>query len=234
MEQVNSNEGVAIEIVSRVQWRAVFSGLAVAAGALAVCMGFSWALGLSTFQPTADHARGLTLGNVIWGAVALWIASFCGAYVAALTGRSTDGRSGVLHGLVVWGSIAGLLGFFVTIFLSGLMPALLRMSGETAAVPPSTIQSTRALSEAVQIAGTSLWLYWAGIVGGLVTSVVGGMLASRTERKMPRPIGVRVPMQPSVPQPVCRERSPPRTVPRHARSRASWRLHHGFSTSGLR
>src|SRR6185436_2353082 len=128
MDQTEMREGIAIEAVSRVQLRAVFSGLMVAVGSLAVCMGFSWAISLSTFQPDASHARGLTLGNVIWGSVALWISIFCGSYVAAMVGRSPDNKTGVLHGLVVWGSTAGLLGFVFLGLFSGFFGALVQLS----------------------------------------------------------------------------------------------------------
>ncbi|HWE26569.1 MAG TPA: hypothetical protein VHB97_01145, partial [Polyangia bacterium] len=76
MEETLGREGLAVELVSRVQLRAVFSGLAVAVGCYTICMGISWAIGFSTFQPTADHARGLTLANLIWGAIAVWISLF--------------------------------------------------------------------------------------------------------------------------------------------------------------
>ena len=86
MEETVFRENFAVELVSRVRWRAVLSGLAVTAGCYGLCMGFSWAVGLSTFQPTADHARGLALRNLIWGAIALWLSLFFGSFVAAIGG----------------------------------------------------------------------------------------------------------------------------------------------------
>ena len=44
MDETIGRDGVAIELVSRVQLRAIFSGMAVAMGCLAVCMGLSWAI----------------------------------------------------------------------------------------------------------------------------------------------------------------------------------------------
>jgi hypothetical protein len=198
------NQDSRIELVSRVQLRAVLSGLAVAAGCLAVCLGFSSAVGLSTFQPTLDYARGLALGTIIWGAIALWISLFCGAYVAALVGRSLDGRTGVLHGLVVWGAAAGLIGAALVAMFSGFLPALMRLGGSEAqlAIPSGAVVSAHAVGQFSRIAGLTAWLYWAGIVGGLLTSIVGGRLGARSEGRLPRRrVGVRVPPTPGIPQP---------------------------------
>ena len=199
-------EGVEVELVSRVQLRAVLSGLAVAAGCFAVCMGLSWAIGLSMFQTTAEHARGLALGNVIWGAIALWISIFFGAFVAALVGRSPEGRTGVLHGLVVWGATAALLGCMLMLMFSSVASSLMRLGGTqlAAGAPVVTEQNIRALGHLAHATGMIVWVDWAGIVGGLITSILGGLSGARSEGRAPRRIGVRVPVStttPGVPQP---------------------------------
>jgi hypothetical protein len=199
MEEVVEREGVAVEMVSRVQLRAVISGLAVGVGCFAICMGLSWAIGLSTFAPTAGHARGLALGNLIWGAIALWISMFFGGYVAALTGRSPERKSGILHGLVVWGATAGALGFGIAVMFSRVLFDIVQLTGEGTAAPAV---GPRAIGGLVHAAGLTLWLYWAGIAGGLLTSIAGGLAGARSEGKAPRRIGVRVPPpRPTIPQP---------------------------------
>jgi hypothetical protein len=197
MEEVVERDRVAVELVSRVQVRAVLSGLVVAAGVYAMCMGFSWAIGLSTFQPTVDHARGLALGNVIWGAIAGWISIFFGGYVAALVGRSSDARSGVLHGLVVWGATAAIFGLLIAFVFGGVLGTILQMgvTGNLPAIGPARLDTLR------QAAGLTVWLYWAGIVGGLFTSILGGFLGARSEIRAPRRVGARVPVGPGVPHP---------------------------------
>jgi hypothetical protein len=192
-------QGVAVEIVSRVQLRAVFSGLAVGIGVFAICMGLAWAIGLSTFKPTADHARGLALGSIIWGAIALWISMFCGAAVAAVAGRSPDARTGVLHGLVVWGAAAGALGFAIALLFGRLLGDIVQMSGGQMAGPAVT---PRMIGGLVKAAGLTAWMYWAGIAGGLLTSIAGGVIGARSETKAPKRVPVRVPPpRPTVPQP---------------------------------
>jgi hypothetical protein len=161
----------------------------------ALCMGFSSAIGLSTFRPTADHARGLALGSMIWGAIALWISIFLGAFVAAQVGRSADTRSGIFHGLVVWGSSAALLGFAMLAMFRGLADGVVRMSeaaGGAGGAP--------ALGAAANVAGLTTWLYWAGIAGGLLTSILGGSLGAHTEAKAPERAERRT-VVPSVQQP---------------------------------
>ena len=187
MEQ--EREGVAVELVSRVQLRAVLSGLAVSGGVFAVCMGICWAIGLSTFRPTVDHARGLALGNLIWGAIAVWISLFFGGYIAALVGRSPDAKSGILHGIVVWGATAVFAGLFLVAAFSGLLGAIVRMS-EAGAAPAGG-----AGPALVQTAGLTTWFYWAGIVGGLLTSIAGGFAGARIERKAPERRAVEAPIR---------------------------------------
>lgn len=197
MDEVVTREGVAIEARSRVQLRAVLSGLAVAAGVYVVCTGIAWAIGLSTFEPTAERARRLAMATMIWGAVAVAISIFCGAYVAALVGRSLEARTGILHGLVVWGASAALIGGVLALFLSGIVGTVLQMSERGA---PDDV-GARALMEVTRAASLSVWLHWAGIVAGLLTSIAGGWLGARSEVKRPRPARARTTTAPGVAQP---------------------------------
>lgn len=212
MEQGSVKEGLGIELFSRVQLRAIFSGVVVAVGVFAICLGLSWAIGLSTFQPTAHRARGLAIGLIVWGAVALAISIFVGAWVAALVGRSADVRDGILHGLVVWGSLAAFLCLAFMGLFAGVMHDLLVATGGNLAKSgleeaPMLDGTSRAIVvEMAHEAADILWIYWAGVVGGLATAVVGGWLGARAEAKSLRrhapeehaPIG---PVVPQVPQP---------------------------------
>ena len=212
MEQGTVKEGLGIELFSRVQLRAVFSGVVVAVGVFAVCLGVSWAIGLSTFEPTAHRARGLAIGLIVWGAVALAISIFAGAWVAALVGRSADARDGILHGLVVWGSLAAFLFLAFMGLFSGVMHDLLVATGGNLAKSgmedaPILDGTSRAIViEMAHEAADILWIYWAGVVGGLVTAVVGGWLGARSEVRSLRrhapeehaPIG---PVVPAAPEP---------------------------------
>ncbi|HEX9103430.1 MAG TPA: hypothetical protein VF997_14560 [Polyangia bacterium] len=212
MDQGTVKEGFGIELFSRVQLRAVFSGVVVAIGVFAICLGLSWAIGLSTFQPTAHRARGLALGLIIWGAVALAISIFAGAFVAALVGRSAEVRDGVLHGLVVWGSLAAFLCLaFMGLFAGVMHDLLVATGGNMGRIGPEDAPMLDAGSRAVIVemaheAADILWIYWAGLVAGLGTALVGGWLGARAEgksllrhgREEHAPIG---PVAPRVPQP---------------------------------
>ena len=212
MDQGIVKEGFGIELFSRVQLRAIFSGVVVAIGAFAICLGLSWAIGLSTFHPTPDRARGLALGLIVWGAVALAISIFFGAYVAALVGRSAEVRDGMLHGLVVWGSLAAFLCLAFMGLFAGVMHDLLVATGGD--VNPRGLEETPMLdstSRAIVVqmaheAADILWIYWSGVVGGLGTALVGGWLGARAEAKAllghPRPEHAPIgPVVPKVPQP---------------------------------
>jgi len=184
--------GVTVEAVSRVQLRAVVAGLAIVV-AYTVCMGLSWGIGLSTFRPTVEHARGLTLANFIWGALAVWLSLFFGSYVAALVGRSAEPLDGVLHGLVVWGVTAGIALLFVMAILGGLLAMASAASTELRATDAPAIQSL------VRTAATTVWFAWAGIVGGLFASAFGGWLGAREEHRVPRGGRLRAPTPASPP-----------------------------------
>lgn len=212
MEQGTVKEGLGIELFSRVQLRAIFSGVVVAVGVFAVCLGVSWAIGLSTFEPTPHRARGLAIGLIVWGAVALAISIFFGAWVAALVGRSGGARDGILHGLVVWGSLAAFLFLAFMGLFSGVMHDLLVATGGNLAKSgledaPILDGTSRAIVvEMAHEAADILWIYWAGVVAGLATSIAGGWLGARSEAKSLRrhtapehaPIG---PVAPHAPQP---------------------------------
>ncbi len=214
MEQGTVKEGLGIELFSRVQLRAIFSGVVVAVGVFAVCLGLSWAIGLSTFEPTAHRARGLAIGLIVWGAVALAISIFFGAFVAALVGRSAEVRDGILHGLVVWGSLAAFLCLAFMGLFAGVMHDLLVATGGNLAksgmedAPILDGTSRAIIIEMAHEAADILWIYWAGVVGGLGTAIVGGWLGARAElralrRPVPEehaPIGPVAP-HPHVPQP---------------------------------
>lgn len=205
MEESNVRERLGLEFVSRVQLRAVFSGLAVAAGCLAICLGISWAIGLSTFKPTVAHARGLLLGNVIWGAIAVWISVFFGAFVAAMVGRSLQPRDGVLHGLVVWGTLSALMGLVLLRLFSGLTDALLLMTtAPEAAAAQVPLEASATVLRFAHIIGVTTWLFWAGVIGSALTAIAGGWLGASSDQKLTLPwrreVSAPAP-RPTVPQP---------------------------------
>jgi hypothetical protein len=200
--------------LSRVQFRAIFAGLAAAVGALSFCLGISFAIGLSTFRPTADRATGLALSLLIWGAVALCIAILIGSYVAAFTGRCNERRDGILQGLVVWGTAAALLDkVFLTVFFD-VMNSLLAATGANDVAARAGVLERQSVGLAAQMilsrmareAGIVLWVFWAAVAGSLATAIVGGWLGSRGERtrQRRRAAAERAPVittEPTVPQP---------------------------------
>jgi hypothetical protein len=214
MDMETNKERLAVKDVSRVQLRAIFAGLAAAVGVLSICLGISFAIGLSTFRPTADRATGLALSLLIWGGVAQCIAILAGGYVAALVARCDDRRDGILHGVVVWGTAAALLDkVFLTVFFD-VMNSLLAATGANDVAARAGVNEARSVGLAAQIvlsrmareAGIVLWVFWAAVVGSLVTAIVGGWLGTRGERREERARleaarAPAVPTGPTVPQP---------------------------------
>jgi hypothetical protein len=194
MDERIAKERLAVETRSRVQLRPVLAGLAVTAGCLAVCLGLGWAIGLSAFHPTGHQARALVLGNSIWGAIAFWISMLIGAYVAAFVARADDTRDGVLHGLVVWGTLAAFFGLVLLRLFADLLNALLTLGSAEAGAGGASLEAAGAVERFAHVAGLTLWLYWAGIIGGAISAIIGGRLGARGERAAP---ARRVPEQPS-------------------------------------
>jgi hypothetical protein len=217
METTQERLAVGMGFFSRLQLRPVFAGLATATGVISVCLGISFAIGLSTFRPTADRATGLALSLLIWGGVALCIAMLLGSYVAAFSARSVDRRDGILHGVVVWGTATALLDkVFLTVFFD-VMNSLLSATGANDVAARAGVNEARSVGLAAQIilsrmareAGIVLWVFWAAVVGSLVAAIVGGWLGTRSERSETRrrieearaPAVPTGPTVPTLPQP---------------------------------
>lgn len=173
---------------SRISPHGIFSGVVVAVGALGLCMGFSWALGLSAFRPGAAHLRGMALAAT-WAGIAIWASVFLGAFVAASVARAADTRDGVLHGLVVWGAMSALLGILLLGSFAGMFNTLTQLSGAKLAGGESAKEvagTARTFLGNLALAATvTSWLYWAGIAGALFTGAVGGYLGARSEQRVP-------------------------------------------------
>jgi hypothetical protein len=185
----------SVQTIPRISLRAIFAGLAVTVGVLAVCLGISFAIGLSTFHPTADRAFGLALSLFIWSAVAIAIALAAGGYVSALVARCRERRDGVLHGLVVWGTAMALLAReFLSIFVQ-VMNSLMMETGAgdvaaragVAARPSLGLAAQMMLAHMARDAGLVLWIFWAAVVMSLLTASLGGWWGTRVERQPPLP-----------------------------------------------
>jgi hypothetical protein len=177
---------------SRVQLAAVVSGVIVALACQTVLWVFSWAIGLASFSATAEQLRGLALGNLVWGAIALWISLFFGAWTAATVGRSPTSRDGIWHGIVVWGLVALAIAALIAVLCALVKPTgLAARAGGTGP------------TELLDFLGLTLWLYWGGVVGGFFSALAGGWFGARTEahlraRGRPRKLG----RGPIAPEPV--------------------------------
>ena len=207
MDQGIVREGFGGEFYSRVQLRAVYTGVAVAVGILAVCLGLSWAIGLNTFEPTAERVHGLALGMMIWSAVAFVLSILAGAYVAALVGRSGEARDGMLHGLAVWGTLVAVLFLVFMSLFSGFMHDLIRITGADQPTGGELFRldvgERSVIAKVAHDVAGLLWIYWAGIAGGFITAILGGWLGARAEHgALTRPTEAeRPPIGPMLPHP---------------------------------
>jgi hypothetical protein len=86
--------------------------------------------------------------------------------------------------------LAGFLAFAIIVLFGRLLAAIIELSGAAAAAG-----GTRGIEQLVKAGGLTVWLYWAGIVGGLLTYVLGGWLGARNEQKEPREVEKRAPVQ---------------------------------------
>jgi hypothetical protein len=160
---------------SIMDWPAILSGAAIAAGAMVVFTGFTAAIGLGSVS--AEPGEGLgTFASILVGLFAFLstLASYAlGGYVAGrmrtpvsgIEADETHARDGV-HGLTVW-AIGTLVGAMLTI---GVVSSGVRAVGSAAstAIEAGGSAVGGALQGAGQLAG--------GVVGG-VGQVAGGVLS---------------------------------------------------------
>jgi hypothetical protein len=192
VDEVKQIDEVAPVRRSRVQLAAVVSGTIVALASQTVLWVFSWAIGLASFSPTAEHLRGLALGNLVWGAIALWISLFFGAWTAATVGRSPSARDGIWHGIVVWGLVALAIGALIALACVQMRPPG-PLAARVGGIGPT---------ELLDLLGLTLWLYWGGMVGGFFTALAGGWFGARTEAHLRAGGRRRLGRGPIVPEPV--------------------------------
>jgi hypothetical protein len=192
MEMGSSNQ---LGLASRVSARAVTAGTAIAfaVGTMLMLLGGVFGL-LPTGRFDPESVRRLGAGSGIWMIASSIIATFLGAWLAAIIGRSTERRDGVLHGVVTWA---------LTMFFGGLLIWTRLM------VALALDLVTKDSLEAMRSTGLYVGLFLIYLLT-LGASMAAGAFGARTEvralRRTPlaarRPAGAEyAPPRPPVPQP---------------------------------
>ena len=91
-----------IDFPSRISVRAIGAGVVSSFALMILFMALGGAFGLGRFDLT-DLSR-MSGGFWIWVSAAWIVSLYCAAYVAAIVGRSTTDRDGMLYGFVTWAS----------------------------------------------------------------------------------------------------------------------------------
>ncbi len=182
------------DLVNRVSWGAIWAGVVIALGMEALFTLFGFFIGFDMFKAgTADPWAGIPTWSMAWYLVTAGWSMFFGAFCAARLSGIPIRRISILHGLSTWG-----LATFATLLVVGsTVWAVLRASitllvtgvaapaaGVAAAPTPAATAGTL-----TEIAG----VVWAGIMFGLITAIVGGLVGK------PRLAAVELPEAPGGP-----------------------------------
>lgn len=215
-EEVVRNEPVAYgvvpglrDVIRRISWGAVWSGLMVALGMEVLFTLFGFFIGFRMYHwQAANPWAGISAWTTIWYLVTAGWSMFFGAWCAAhLSGNPIAGDR-ILHGITTWGfatavtiAIVGVASWAVlregidvlstaAITARQVVPAAINH----AAVPPGQVsqtaqQAAQAMGQIQANAGpvgqatatiiSSLSLrIWGGVLLGLITAIIGGLVGS--------------------------------------------------------
>jgi hypothetical protein len=192
------------ELIGRISWGAVWSGVIVALGMEALFTLFGLFIGFSMYNWQSPNPwSGISAWITIWYLVTAGWSMFFGAWCAARLSGSPERGAGVLHGMTTWGlaSIATLAVVLVmswsvlseginvlrTVALTGAQvapvavnqtppPQISQTAGQASRIVNQLQQNAGPVAQATAdiISGMSLRV-WGGLMLGFITAVIGGL-----------------------------------------------------------
>jgi hypothetical protein len=184
---------------ARVSWGAIFAGtaMALAVGFTLSLLGGAIGLQAMDFGQGADPLSGFGVGAGLWLAFQIVVALFVGGWVAGRLASKPKGIDGILNGTVVW-AVAILLGLFGITTLAGNViggaatavsqGVSLEPGAVEGAVEEATAEAEAAAQQAqaqpgqaaaaADTAASVMWWTLLGIVLGLISAALGGLVGS--------------------------------------------------------
>jgi hypothetical protein len=157
-----------------VQWRAVFAGLVIGLGVLALLSALWAAIGFGT------HQGGITTNFRWWEAGSAIFSMFLGAYFAAVFAGIRGPASGLANSATLWGT--SVLGVILVGIPAVMRIFSLQLSGLSArsvgTAANATASATGVSPHAV------LWTTFWAIVIGLGAALLGGLVGGTMPRRM--------------------------------------------------
>jgi hypothetical protein len=191
----------AADYHDRVRWGPIIAGLVVAISSQLVLSGIGAAIGLSTIAGSgAPRSNADDIGTAvgIWAIISLLISLFLGGWITARACGPMNRSTALLNGAILWATTLAISAWLVSSGVSGAFGLVASNAGEIinqaqqsgvtppspAAVPTPTAEQTR------DVAGNAATIGWSFALGsllGLIASLVGASIGTRT----PRPVATR-------------------------------------------
>ena len=181
----------------QIDWSAIFAGSALGWGALFLFSVLGAAIGFAAIDPYAIRSGdSASLASGIWGAAAMILSSFLGAYVVVRVAGDRRRGEGLLHGAISWG---------LSMIAFGLLALFAASAAATAAGPIAahevrarTVRSASGpvvttagrndrarLEDGAENAAQLAGLAGGGAVLALVASLLGALVAASRQSGVP-------------------------------------------------
>ena len=191
----------AVDYHDRVRWGPIIAGLVVAISSQLVLSGIGAAIGLTNIAGSgAPRSEAGSVGTAvgIWAIVSLLISLFLGGWITARACGPMNRSTALLNGAILWATTLAISAWLLSSGVSGAFGLVASNAGQIinqaqqsgvtppnpANVPTPTAQQTR------DVAGNAATIGWSFALGsllGLIASLVGASVGTRT----PRPVATR-------------------------------------------
>jgi hypothetical protein len=181
----------------RVRWGPIFAGLVVALSTQLILGGLGAAIGSTNIAGSAAPRSNLdNVGTAvgIWSIISLFVSLLVGGWVTARACGPINRNTALLNGAILWATTLAISAWLLASGVSGAFGLLASNAGEiinqaqqSGARPPNpndvpdvTAQGTR------DIAGNAAKVGWSFVFGsllGLVASLIGASVGTRSHRK---------------------------------------------------
>ncbi|MBD3882053.1 hypothetical protein IFO70_09815 [Phormidium tenue FACHB-886] len=187
----------AVDYHDRVRWGPILAGLVVAISSQLVLSGLGAAIGLSTIANSgAPQSNAGNVGTAvgIWSIISLLISLFLGGWITARACGPMNRSTALLNGAILWATTLAISAWLLSSGVSGAFGVVASNAGEIitqaqtaappspGAIPSPTTEQTR------DIAGNAATVGWSFALGsllGLIASLIGASVGTRTPRAVP-------------------------------------------------
>jgi uncharacterized membrane protein len=146
---MNGNTPINPSLTSRVRWNAIFAGVFIATTVGALLNLFGIGIGLTNLDLDPDTISAISIGSIVWWAIAGTIAMFIGGWVTARLSNISNRTDSILNALTTW-SLATVLGLLFVGTTAGMV-----ISGTADLIGEGLSAAGQAASQVAPVAASS-------------------------------------------------------------------------------